>query len=157
MNQALSKPPEQIHDAFELLRVVPIESLNVVIEEYRHRVTGARHFHLRSDSSENVTVPTSSSSSAPVFSCPKCGRAFGTKHNMERHLTSACRQNPHRLHQWPCRRCGLTCCSKSSLIIHEKRCPKLHDLVCACERSFAKVGNFTNHQKVCLLAKNLKK
>ncbi len=73
MNQALSKPPEQIHDAFELLRVVPIESLNIVIEEYRHKVTGARHFHLRSDSAENVflvalkTIPTDSSGVAHIL------------------------------------------------------------------------------------------
>ncbi len=73
MNQALTTPPEQIHDAFELLRVVPIESLNIVIEEYRHKVTAALHFHLRSDSAENVflvalkTIPSDSSGVAHIL------------------------------------------------------------------------------------------
>lgn len=42
------------HPAFELLREAPIESLSVVFQEYRHRMTGARHYHLASASDENV-------------------------------------------------------------------------------------------------------
>ncbi len=73
MNKAITQPPEQINDAFELLRVYPIESLSIVIEDYRHKITGARHYHLRSDSSENVflvalkTIPTDSTGVAHIL------------------------------------------------------------------------------------------
>lgn len=42
------------HPAFELLRTTPIETLNVVLEEYRHKRTLATHFHLASENEENV-------------------------------------------------------------------------------------------------------
>ncbi len=73
MNKALAQHPTEINDAFELLRVCPIESLNIVVEDYRHKITGARHYHLRSDSPENVfsvalkTIPTDSSGVAHIL------------------------------------------------------------------------------------------
>ncbi|RZU47068.1 hypothetical protein EV700_1459 [Fluviicoccus keumensis] len=42
------------HPAFECLRTVPVPSLNLVMEEYRHRKTGALHYHLAADNPENV-------------------------------------------------------------------------------------------------------
>ncbi len=51
---ALSAAKPRHHDSFEWLRSEPIESLNLVVEEYRHVATGAVHYHLDSDSDENV-------------------------------------------------------------------------------------------------------
>ncbi|MBO6850448.1 MAG: insulinase family protein, partial [Marinobacter sp.] len=42
------------HPAFEKLRSHQIGTLNVTVEEYRHRKTGARHLHLAADNDENV-------------------------------------------------------------------------------------------------------
>ncbi len=61
------------HPAFELLRTRKIDSLNVTVEEYRHKKTGAQHFHLASDNPENVffvalrTVPTDSTGVAHIL------------------------------------------------------------------------------------------
>ncbi|KPQ30240.1 MAG: putative Zn-dependent peptidase [Marinobacter excellens HL-55] len=43
-----------IHPAFEKLRSHRISTLNVDVEEYRHKKTGARHLHLAADNEENV-------------------------------------------------------------------------------------------------------
>lgn len=43
-----------VHPAFEALRSHRIDTLNVTVEEYRHRRTGARHLHLAADNDENV-------------------------------------------------------------------------------------------------------
>ncbi|WP_100639545.1 insulinase family protein [Marinobacter salexigens] len=43
-----------IHPAFEKLRSHRIDTLNLDVEEYRHRKTGARHLHLAADNDENV-------------------------------------------------------------------------------------------------------
>jgi len=65
--------PETTHEAFEWLRSQPIDSLNIVVEEYRHMVTGAQHIHLVSDNPENVflvalrTVPTDSTGVAHIL------------------------------------------------------------------------------------------
>lgn len=65
--------PSRVHDAFEWVRSERIESLNLVIEEYRHRVTGAAHYHLASDTPENVflvalrTVPMDSTGVAHIL------------------------------------------------------------------------------------------
>ncbi|MCO6414371.1 MAG: insulinase family protein [Thiogranum sp.] len=67
------KRPEQTHEAFEWVRSERIESLNVIVEEYRHRITGAPHFHLASDNAENVflvafrTVPEDSTGVAHIL------------------------------------------------------------------------------------------
>ncbi len=42
------------HPAFELLRTEKIESLNLEVQEFRHRGTGAMHYHLQADNPENV-------------------------------------------------------------------------------------------------------
>ncbi|HEY9052542.1 MAG TPA: insulinase family protein [Gammaproteobacteria bacterium] len=65
--------PEKIHPAFEWLRSERIDSLNIVVEEYRHKVTGAQHYHLAVDNQENVflvalrTVPTDSTGVAHIL------------------------------------------------------------------------------------------
>ncbi|HEX5277544.1 MAG TPA: insulinase family protein [Fluviicoccus sp.] len=62
-----------VHPAFESLRSVPVPSLNLVMEEYRHRVTGARHYHLAADNPENVflvalrTMPMDSTGVAHIL------------------------------------------------------------------------------------------
>lgn len=43
-----------IHPAFEKLRSHRINTLNLEVEEYRHKKTGARHLHLAADNDENV-------------------------------------------------------------------------------------------------------
>ena len=63
----------QVHPAFEWLRSQRIESLNVVVEEYRHKKTGAQHYHIAADNPENVflvalrTVPTDSTGVAHIL------------------------------------------------------------------------------------------
>ncbi|TGN42003.1 peptidase M16 [Marinobacter confluentis] len=44
----------KVHPAFEQLRSHRIDTLNITVEEYRHRKTGARHLHLAADNDENV-------------------------------------------------------------------------------------------------------
>ncbi len=48
--------PTQVHPAFQWLRSQRIPTLNVVMEEYRHKVTGAQYFHLASKDVENVFI-----------------------------------------------------------------------------------------------------
>ncbi len=61
------------HPAFEWLRSQKIDSLNLTVEEYRHRKTGAQHFHLNADNPENVffvalrTVPKDSTGVAHIL------------------------------------------------------------------------------------------
>lgn len=61
------------HPAFEKLRSQPIDSLQVTVEEYRHRATGAQHIHIASDNNENVflvalrTVPYDSTGVAHIL------------------------------------------------------------------------------------------
>lgn len=61
------------HPAFEQLRSETIDSLNVTVEEYRHKQTGALHYHIASDNAENVflvalrTVPTDSTGVAHIL------------------------------------------------------------------------------------------
>lgn len=63
----------EAHTAFEWLRSQKIDSLNVTVEEYRHRITGAQHIHIDSDNQENVflvalrTVPHDSSGVAHIL------------------------------------------------------------------------------------------
>ena len=58
--------PDQFHPAFEWLQSEHIPSINIVMEKYVHRETGALHYHLASDNTENVflvafrTVPMDS-------------------------------------------------------------------------------------------------
>ena len=61
------------HPAFELIRIVPIESLGLDVHEYVHRATGARHLHMATDTDENVfmvalkTVPEDSTGVAHIL------------------------------------------------------------------------------------------
>ncbi|MDH5631722.1 MAG: insulinase family protein [Gammaproteobacteria bacterium] len=61
------------HPAFEFIRRQHIQALNLDVEEYRHRKTGASHYHLAADNPENVflvalrTVPTDSTGVAHIL------------------------------------------------------------------------------------------
>ncbi len=61
------------HPAFLLKRREHIDSLNINIEEYEHRLTGAMHYHLQADNPENVflvafrTVPMDSTGVAHIL------------------------------------------------------------------------------------------
>lgn len=63
----------QCHPAFEHVRSQNIDSLGLCVEEYRHRRTGALHFHLAADHPENVflvafrTVPMDSTGVAHIL------------------------------------------------------------------------------------------
>ena len=65
--------PAQVHPAFAWQRSEYIPSLNITIEEYTHKVTGAAHYHLASDNPENVflvafrTVPMDSTGVAHIL------------------------------------------------------------------------------------------
>ncbi len=65
--------PAKIHPAFEWQRSEEIGSLNITMEEYVHKVTGAKHFHLSSENPENVflvafrTVPMDSTGVAHIL------------------------------------------------------------------------------------------
>lgn len=65
--------PTSSHPAFEKVRSQAIDSLNVVVEEYRHRITGATHYHMDADNDENVflvalrTVPMDSTGVAHIL------------------------------------------------------------------------------------------
>ena len=63
----------QPHPAFTHIRTQPIDSLNVVVEEYLHNKTGAQHVHIQADNPENVflvalrTVPHDSTGVAHIL------------------------------------------------------------------------------------------
>ena len=68
-----AEAPAQVHPAFEWIHSESIASLKLTVEEYRHRVTGAAHYHLAADSPENVflvalrTVPMDSTGVAHML------------------------------------------------------------------------------------------
>ena len=61
------------YSSFDWIKSEKIDSLNVVVEQYRHRNTQASHYHIQSDSDENVflvalrTVPEDSTGVAHVL------------------------------------------------------------------------------------------
>lgn len=63
----------QAHESFECIGVHAIETLDISFEHYRHRVTGAEHFHFAADSDENVflvalrTLPSDSTGVAHIL------------------------------------------------------------------------------------------
>src|SRR5690625_57059 len=63
----------QAHPGFEFVRQQAIASLNIRVQEFRHRATGAQHIHLASDNPENVflvalrTVPEDSTGVAHIL------------------------------------------------------------------------------------------
>ena len=87
------------HPAFTLVRSVPIEALNLSVDEYRHDKTGARHYHLATDDEQNVflvglrTVPEDSTGVAHIL-------------EHERYEIVSERQVPGR--QYPTTRVGVT-------------------------------------------------
>lgn len=72
-DSTVNPPTVPVHPAFEWCRSGHIHSLNLTIEEYRHKRTGAQHFHLASDNPENVflvafrTVPMDSTGVAHIL------------------------------------------------------------------------------------------
>lgn len=68
-----STAPANAHPAFEPIRQENIESLNIRVEQFEHRVTGAMHYHLASENTENVflvalrTVPDDSTGVAHIL------------------------------------------------------------------------------------------
>ncbi|GAA6153601.1 insulinase family protein [Pseudoteredinibacter isoporae] len=61
------------HPSFDMIRSEAVDSLNIVVHEYRHKVTGAQHIHIEADNSENVflvalrTVPEDSTGVAHIL------------------------------------------------------------------------------------------
>ncbi|MDQ8036377.1 MAG: insulinase family protein [Pedobacter sp.] len=61
------------HPAFEPVRQIPIASLKLNVAEYRHKATGATHYHLAADNPENVflvalrTMPMDSTGVAHIL------------------------------------------------------------------------------------------
>ncbi|MCB1874926.1 MAG: hypothetical protein KDH88_03035, partial [Chromatiales bacterium] len=61
------------HPSFEALGSRRVPSLNLDVNEYRHRKTGARHFHLAADDRNNaflvafLTVPQDSTGVAHIL------------------------------------------------------------------------------------------
>ena len=61
------------HSSFEFIRQQKIDSLNVVMQEFRHKETGAMHYHIDAQQQENVflvafrTVPMDSTGVAHVL------------------------------------------------------------------------------------------
>ena len=72
-SSVITMPHAGHHPSFELKRRELIESLNVVVEEYIHKKTGALHYHLLADNSENVflvalrTMPMDSTGVAHIL------------------------------------------------------------------------------------------
>lgn len=73
MRTANSVQPNQVHPDFKWLRSEYIDSLNILIEEYEHKGTGARHYHMHTDNDENVflvavrTMPEDSTGVAHIL------------------------------------------------------------------------------------------
>ena len=61
------------HPAFVPIRQATIESLNITVQQYEHRATGASHYHIAADNTENVflvalrTVPEDSTGVAHIL------------------------------------------------------------------------------------------
>ncbi|MBR5557340.1 MAG: insulinase family protein [Acinetobacter sp.] len=71
-----------VHPAFQLIRQHHVEALDVFVSEYKHKVTGATHYHLASDLDENVflvafrTQPMDSKGAAHILEhTALCGSA----------------------------------------------------------------------------------
>ena len=68
-----SNAQPEAHPAFIPVRQHTIDSLNIRVEQYEHRKTGAMHYHLAADNSENVflvalrTVPQDSTGVAHIL------------------------------------------------------------------------------------------
>ncbi|MCP5325664.1 MAG: insulinase family protein [Oceanospirillaceae bacterium] len=73
MRTASSAKPNQVHPDFKWLRSEYIDSLSLLIEEYEHNATGARHYHMHTENDENVflvavrTMPEDSTGVAHIL------------------------------------------------------------------------------------------
>ncbi|MCB1676793.1 MAG: insulinase family protein, partial [Halioglobus sp.] len=72
----------EAHPAFRAIRREEIAALNIRMEQYEHRATGAMHYHLAADNNENVflvalrTVPEDSTGVAHILEhTALCGSA----------------------------------------------------------------------------------
>ena len=69
----MNMPLPEAHTAFEAIRQQRVDSLNLDVQEFRHRETGAVHYHLAAENSENVflvalrTVPEDSTGVAHIL------------------------------------------------------------------------------------------
>ncbi len=81
MQQSVTALPTALptaHPAFAAIRQQRIESLNIRVEQYEHKKTGAVHYHLASENSENVflvalrTVPHDSTGVAHITALCGC-------------------------------------------------------------------------------------
>ena len=72
-NQESGVDTMKCHESFECVSQRKIDSLNITVEEYRHKKTGALHYHLDSENTENVflvgfrTVPMDSTGVAHIL------------------------------------------------------------------------------------------
>ena len=63
----------QCHNTFEWIRKERIESLDIVVDHFQHKETGALHYHISADNDENVflvalrTIPTDSTGVAHIL------------------------------------------------------------------------------------------
>ena len=68
-----TRPATTCHSSFEFMRQQKIDSLNVTMQEFRHKETGAMHYHIAAEQQENVflvafrTVPMDSTGVAHVL------------------------------------------------------------------------------------------
>ncbi|WP_303903640.1 insulinase family protein [Thiohalomonas denitrificans] len=71
MSDSASRP--QTDPAFEWIRNTPVVSMNVEVQEYRHKATGAPHYHIAANDDQNTflvafrTVPRDSSGVAHIL------------------------------------------------------------------------------------------
>ena len=73
---------QTIHPAFQLVRQHHVDALDILVSEYKHKVTGAMHFHLATEHDENVflvafrTQPMDSKGAAHILEhTALCGSA----------------------------------------------------------------------------------
>ncbi len=61
------------HESFEWIRSEKIESLDIIVNQFQHKKTGALHYHIAADNDENVflvalrTIPTDSTGVAHIL------------------------------------------------------------------------------------------
>ncbi|MCU7819966.1 MAG: insulinase family protein [gamma proteobacterium symbiont of Lucinoma myriamae] len=72
LNSILSETA-QCYDSFEWIQSEQIESLDIIISQFKHKKTGAQHYHIAADNAENVflvalrTIPTDSTGVAHIL------------------------------------------------------------------------------------------
>ncbi|MCN4144149.1 MAG: insulinase family protein [Thiohalomonas sp.] len=72
LNSILSETA-QCHDTFAWIQSEKIESLDIIVSQFKHKKTGALHYHIAADNDENVflvalrTIPTDSTGVAHIL------------------------------------------------------------------------------------------